>query len=83
MFNCGGETAHIQSTQMYNDTEWHVVTLTRSGSHGKLAVDSELVGETSAACNNAAFLAAPYYYGGLRDFTDTISKNIGVSKIFF
>ncbi|KAH9634640.1 hypothetical protein HF086_000612 [Spodoptera exigua] len=75
-FNCGGETAHISSTQTYNDTEWHVVTLTRSGGHGKLAVDSELVGETSAICGAPATLAAPFYYGGLRDLNQNILNNL-------
>ncbi|XP_049703370.2 laminin subunit alpha [Helicoverpa armigera] len=75
-FNCGGETAIISSTITYNDTEWHSVTLSRSGGHGKLAVDSELVGETSAVCNSPAGLAAPYYYGGLRDLDDQISSNL-------
>ncbi|CAB3226438.1 unnamed protein product [Arctia plantaginis] len=76
-FNCGAETGQISSSQTYNDTEWHIVTLTRSGSHGKLAVDSELVGETTVACRNTAFLAAPFYYGGLKDLPEIISKNLG------
>ncbi|KAJ8738019.1 hypothetical protein PYW08_000614 [Mythimna loreyi] len=75
-FNCGGETALISSTQTYNDTEWHTVTLTRSEGHGKLAVDSELVGATSAICGATAPLAAPYYYGGLRTLTPQIISNL-------
>lgn len=78
-FNCGGETALISSTQTYNDTEWHAVTLTRSGGHGKLAVDGDLVGETSVLCNAPALLTPPFYYGGLRDLNPVISNNLMVS----
>ncbi|KOB71558.1 putative laminin A chain [Operophtera brumata] len=75
-FNCGGETAHISSSGTYNDTEWHTVTLTRNGGHGKIAVDSEHVFENSATCSAPAVLAAPYYYGGLRELTEAVSNNL-------
>ncbi|KAJ8736784.1 hypothetical protein PYW07_000055 [Mythimna separata] len=75
-FNCGGATALISSTQTYNDTEWHTVTLTRSEGHGKLAVDSELVGATSAICGTPTPLAPPFYYGGLRALSPQISSNL-------
>ncbi|XP_037870167.2 laminin subunit alpha [Bombyx mori] len=74
MFNCGGETGVISSTHTYNDIDWHTVTLTRNGGHGKLAVDSEMVGETSVTCNTPLSLAPPYYYGGLRYVNERISK---------
>lgn len=77
-FNCGGETARISSTGTYNDTEWHTVTLTRNGGHGKIAVDSEHVFENSVTCVAPAVLAAPYYYGGLRELAEPISKNLEV-----
>lgn len=82
-FNCGGETAEISSTQTYNDTEWHVVTLTRSGGHGKLTVDSELVGETSVICGAPATLTAPFYYGGLRDLNQKILNNLQVCDVTY
>lgn len=79
MFNCGGETGVISSTHTYNDIDWHTVTLTRNGGHGKLAVDSEMVGETSVTCNTPLSLAPPYYYGGLRYVNERISKIFDVS----
>ncbi|KAG6444669.1 hypothetical protein O3G_MSEX003477, partial [Manduca sexta] len=73
-FNCGGDTAVISSTQVYNDTEWHTATLSRNGGHGKLVVDGEYVAETSVTCNAPSSLQPPYYYGGLRHVTGRVSK---------
>ncbi|XP_075991137.1 laminin subunit alpha isoform X2 [Anticarsia gemmatalis] len=77
VFNCGAATGEISSVHTYNDTEWHVVTLTRYASHGKLAVDSELVGETSVACGDIATLTPPFYYGGLKHNPPIISQHLG------
>lgn len=75
-FNCGGNTGFVNSTQKYNNAEWHTVTLVRSAGHGKLTVDSDLIGEVSVTCINPAILTPPYYYGGLRHLTD--AKNLQV-----
>ncbi|XP_046976709.1 laminin subunit alpha [Vanessa cardui] len=75
-FNCGGETGLVVSTQTYNDTEWHTATLVRNGGHGKLTVDGERIGETSVTCDAPAVLTPPYYYGGLRNISNSISQNL-------
>ncbi|XP_032527888.2 laminin subunit alpha [Danaus plexippus] len=75
-FNCGGETGLVTSSTTYNDTEWHTVTLVRNNGHGKLTVNSERIGETSVSCYAPTVLAPPYYYGGLRNVTNTISQNL-------
>lgn len=79
-FNCGGETGLVTSSTTYNDTEWHTVTLVRNNGHGKLTVNSERIGETSVSCYAPTVLAPPYYYGGLRNVTNTISQNLMVSQ---
>ncbi|CAK1588443.1 unnamed protein product [Parnassius mnemosyne] len=75
-FNCGGDTAFVESTQMYNGTEWHTVTLVRNEGHGKLTVDSERIGEASVTCISPAVLTPPFYYGGLGNITNSVSQNL-------
>ncbi|VVC86157.1 unnamed protein product [Leptidea sinapis] len=75
-FNCGGDTGTVTSSQTYNGTDWHTVTLVRNGGHGKLTVDSDHIGETSVFCFSPALLTPPYYYGGLGNLTDIISENL-------
>lgn len=78
-FNCGADTITVQSPLAYSGTEWHTVTLVRSGASGKLSVDNELVGEATGSCHAPAALAPPFYYGGLRNLTSDIRTNLEVS----
>ncbi|KAI5640960.1 laminin G domain-containing protein [Phthorimaea operculella] len=75
-FNCGGETSTLVSPSSYNGTEWHTATVVRHGGHGKLTVDSEHVGDASVSCDRPSRLTPPFYYGGLRNITETISYNL-------
>ncbi|XP_034839290.1 laminin subunit alpha [Maniola hyperantus] len=75
-FNCGGATGEVISTGTYSDTDWHTVTLVRNGGHGKLTVVNEWIGEASVTCNSPAVLTAPFYYGGLRNVSNSIGRNL-------
>ncbi|KAJ0183974.1 hypothetical protein K1T71_000397 [Dendrolimus kikuchii] len=75
VFNCGGTTATLTSTNTYNDADWHTVNVERKDGHGKLVVDSERVAESSVTCYPVV-LSSPYYYGGLREVNTVINENL-------
>ncbi|XP_061713822.1 laminin subunit alpha-4-like [Cydia pomonella] len=76
-FNCVGDNATIISQDTYIDSEWHSVTASRSNDgYGRLTVDNQVVGETNTTCKFPLPLAAPYYYGGLRN-NDSAKTHFG------
>ncbi|XP_060809379.1 laminin subunit alpha [Amyelois transitella] len=81
-FNCGERTGRVTSSQTFNDTEWHSLTLVRNGGHSKVTVDNKEVGETSVSCVNPKALAPPYFYGGIRKVTTQYNESVAFYQPF-
>ena len=47
-FNCGSGPVYIESPQQINDDRWHFAEFSRQAKSGKLYVDGNLVGESTA-----------------------------------
>lgn len=79
-FDSGSGPAYLNSTKMYNDSEWHSAVFTRFRTTGDLTVDGMLVvtGNSSGSTTNVD-AGTVVYIGGLP--TDAWGKRMTMKKI--
>lgn len=89
-FSSGGQAGLLQSTEAYNDGEWHELSFKRVGLVGELLIDDKSVAAGQAGGNKSSIsLIDPVYIGGLNPeliekldpkLQEQVMRNIGISQ---